>query len=500
MKKEDRLIYEKLVKNETLKRQKQAFGKQFKHPIWYISQNIPDRATITKHILSGIKLTRFQKARYALIIINKLKKARRRKDIQSFEYPAKLYGFTLPLVQGNKMYGYVVLCNADKEIPDYFLCSLKLFFDTVIKEVQKELELTKLYETIRPRAIALSTIHTIHRLISSTLDIDELLPRIARLSIQVMRANRCSIKLLDKKRRVLIPKATVDLRKNKRIKLRNLPVGKGIPGRTAKLSKSLRGKSYLSVPLIDEDILGVITVYDKINRQSFTEFDQEILTTLAEQAVIAIKNAQYYKEQQDVLLGSIKSLAMIMNTRTPHVCHSSKIITRLTIEIGCEIGMKPNELKSLEVASLLHDAGQVSVPDEILAKRTRLTGKEFALVKEHPERGVKILEPLKALKPAVPMILHHHEKYDGSGYPKGLKGKGIPLGARIMAVTGAFEAMVILRPYRRRVKTIAEAVEEIKRYAGIQFDPKVVNAFIKVISRPDIKRLVKSQMRRRLSK
>jgi HD-GYP domain-containing protein (c-di-GMP phosphodiesterase class II) len=497
MKKENHQVYEKLLASDILKEEERVFGSLFEHPLWYIAEDVPSAAHLRKHVVSctvpPITNTRERK-KYLHGIIENFRRARRLKRIQKFECPSSRYGFTLPLIQGKNIYGYILLCNAEKEIPDASLNIFKLSVDNVIREIQKELELTKVCETIRPRAIALSTIHTIHRLISSTLDIDELLPRIARLSVQVMRANRCSIKLLDKKKRQLIPKTTVDIRRNKRIRLKKLPVGKGVPGRAVKKGEAIRGRYYLSVPLIDEEIVGVITVYDKISGKPFNEFDQEILSTLAEQAVIAIKNAQLYKEQQDVILGSIKSLAMILNTRSAHAHRSSKFIVRLTVEVGREMGMGGEELKSLKVANLLHDAGQVSVPDEILTKPTSLTGEEYALVKEHPARSVKIIEPLKALKPALPIILHHHEKYDGSGYPRGLKAENIPLGARIMAVTTAFEAMVALRPYRQTAKSVAEAVEEIKKNSGTQFDPKVVAAFVKVVNQPDIGKFLKKTL------
>jgi len=495
MRKEENGIYESLIKSEALAKQKQVLSGTLKHPVWYTTRDIPSANEIRSNIYPQCRLKKTPKALYVTNMISVFKKARRHKRIQLFSCPEGRYGFVLPVVQGAKAYGYLLLCNAEKEIEESFLILFELSVENIVKEIQKELELTKLYETIRPRAIALSTIHTIHRLLSSTLDIDELLPRIARLSIQVMRAYRCSIKLLDKKKKTLIPKTTVDLRKNKRINLRKLPVGKGIPGKAVGRSKALRGKGYLSVPLIDEDVIGVITVYDKTNGTPFSQFDQEILTTLAEQAVIAIKNAQMYKEQQEVILGSIKSLATIMNTRTPHLYQSSKFRVRLTLEIGQEMGMTGTELKSLEVASMLHDAGQVSLPDEILTKRTRLTGKEYELVKKHPAKGVEIIEPLKALSPAMPMILHHHENYDGSGYPAGLKGEAIPLGARIMAVAGAFEAMVALRPYRKKTKTIDEAVEEIKKHTNKQFDPKVINAFVKAIDKQDVRKYVKKYLK-----
>ncbi|MCM8782469.1 MAG: HD domain-containing protein, partial [Candidatus Omnitrophica bacterium] len=154
-----------------------------------------------------------------------------------------------------------------------------------------------------------------------------------------------------------------------------------------------------------------------------------------------------------------------------------------------EMGMDAVELRSLHCAALLHDAGQLFVPDEILSKPAKLTGEEYKLIKEHPATGAKIFEPTKYLKPVVPIILHHHENYDGSGYPNGLKGEQIPLGARIMAVVSAFVAMITPRAYRI-TKTIQEAQEEIKRYSGTQFDPKVVAVFLKAIQKKEIQNLL----------
>ena len=156
--------------------------------------------------------------------------------------------------------------------------------------------------------------------------------------------------------------------------------------------------------------------------------------------------------------------------------------------------MDSENLKSLEYASILHDAGEIMVPDEVLTKPTKLTGKEFALVKKHPSAGVEILKHMKALKSVAPIILYHHENYDGSGYPKGLKKDQIPLGARIMAVVSAFEAMIAKRPYRVS-KTIDAAANEIRKNSGTQFDPAVVEVFFKVMMRKDIRHMLKGELR-----
>jgi len=401
-------------------------------------------------------------------------------------------GICYPIIQGDKLYGYLVICRAEKQVSDEMLELLSSFMDVSLSDTQKESELKKLYDTIRPRAIALSTVHTLHRLISSTLNLNELLPRIARLTLQVMRANRCSIKLVDSKRKTLLPKSTVDLRA-KITKLKKVQIGKWAPGKAVKFGKSIRGRDFLATPLIDEDVIGVITVYDKVDKKPFTDFDEEIMKTLCEQAVIAIRNAQLYKDQERMTIGSIKSIAAIMETKAPGTFLPKASFLKLVHMVGVELKLSEYELKCLEYASLLHDAGQITLPDQLTNKKGVLTGEEYNMIKEHPQKAAIILKPLKALKNVVPIILHHHENFDGTGYPNGLKKEEIPIGARIMGVVGSFEAMITHRHYRKHM-TIKNAVEEIKSNSGKQFDPNVVRAFLVVMNKKGILKMLRKEI------
>ncbi len=490
-------LFDKLRKSMSLKREEECIGCLIKPALWWIverpSPKIGDIEKLVGSSCPCIKKGRGKKLEpCAKSILGVIKKASETKKLTRFECLEGLHGFVYPITQGDRVYGYIGTCYTRDDVSPDILDIFSAFTDTIVREIQKELELSKLYETIRPRAIALSTVHTVHRLISSTLDLNELLPRIARLSLQIIRANRCSIKLVDARKKTLIPKTTVDLRE-KKTRLKKVKVGKWAPGKAVKYGRPIKGDNYLATPLIDEDVIGVITVYDKIDDKPFSASDQEIMSTLAEQAVIAIKNAQLYKEQEKLTMGSIKSLAKVLDTRAPGTFVPRASFVKISLAMGQVMHMDSEELKSLEYAAILHDAGEIVVPDEVLTKPTKLTGKEYAIVKEHPAAGVEIIKHMKALKSVLPTILYHHEHFDGTGYPKGLKKDQIPLGARIMGVVSAFEAMITNRPYRV-VKTIDEAMDEISRNSGTQFDPRIVEAFLNIIGKKDIRSMLEREL------
>jgi len=486
-------LFDRLRRNVSLKKEEECFGACLKSALWWlIEEPYPSAASIKKLVLNTCPFLQkpdFQKGTNCIdILADTVEKASIEKKLVRFECVEGLRGFVYPISQGDKLYGYIGACYTKKDVSNEIMGIFAAFTDTIVKEVQKELELSKLYETIRPRAIALSTVHTVHRLIGSTLDMNELLPRVARLSLQVIRANRCSIKLVDSTKKLLLPKVTVDLRETKS-RLKKVRIGRWSPGKAAKFGRPIRDKNHLATPLIDEDIIGVITLYDKIDNKPFTQFDQEIMSTLAEQAVIAIKNAHLYKEQEKLTLGMIKSLAAIVSTRTRGRYIPRASFLKITTLVGQKLHLSGYDLKSIEYSILLHDAGQLIVPDEVLKKPAKLTKKQYNLVKEHTVIGAEILKPIKALKSIIPIILHHHENYDGSGYPKGLKKDQIPIGARIMAVVSAFEAMITKRPYRTP-KSISAALKEIRDSSEKQFDPKVVQAFLEVVDRKDVKEML----------
>jgi len=271
---------------------------------------------------------------------------------------------------------------------------------------------------------------------------------------------------------------------------RKVRISNRIEKRILKTLSSIRKNNILGLPLISEDIIGLIIVKRKKNKAHFDKFDQEILMTIVEQAIIGIRNLQLYEEQQKIVLGGIKSLVTLLDTRVPQEYTHSPYFSKLVTAIGHQMHLDEKQIQSLKYASLLHDTGKADIPLEILTKTRKLTTKEYNIIKKHPAKGAQILRPIQILKPVIPIIMHHHEKYNGTGYPSRLKKGQIPQGARIMAVADAFEAMVYGRPYRERID-ITSAIKEIKKKIGTQFDPKVVEAFLKIVKKISTKNYLK---------
>ncbi len=331
---------------------------------------------------------------------------------------------------------------------------------------------TKKYKTL------ISAIHSIYRLVNSTFELKDLLIRLSKLVCQIFNSKYCLIMLLNHTKEYSAFKCVVSGKKryilDKRIKISGR-----IEKRIIKKVASVKQGHLLGIPLICEDIIGLIVIKRNKNELPFDRFDEEILITLAEQATIGIKNLELYEEQQRMLLGSIKSMVTLLDTRIPQEYTHSAYFSHIVAAIGQQMNLDQKQIETLKYASLLHDAGKVDIPMEILTKTTKLTPQEYKIIKRHPVKGAQILRHLQILKPAIPIIMHHHEKYNGTGYPSRLKKGNIPQGARIMAVADAFEAMVYGRPYRERMN-VDEAIKEIKKKSGTQFDPKVVEAFLKI--------------------
>lgn len=259
-------------------------------------------------------------------------------------------------------------------------------------------------------------------------------------------------------------------------------------------------------------LVGILLLGEKLSRRLFTQTEIHFFQTLVHDAAIAVKTSEYNqhliernleleakkkelemqlkeiqrlrKKEQDTYYEIMKSLANEVHEKDPYTFGHIRQVERLGVMTAEELGLRLDgrEKDILSAGLLLHDVGKIGIPDNILKKPGALNNEEWKIMRSHVEKGAKILEPLSDFKEVAEIVLCHHEWYDGSGYPRGLKGDQIPVEARIVSVVDAFHAIVSTRCYREGRPT-EEAFEELKRRAGTQFDAKVVHAFIRAMKK-----------------
>lgn len=182
----------------------------------------------------------------------------------------------------------------------------------------------------------------------------------------------------------------------------------------------------------------------------------------------------------EVLFECLRAIICSLEEKDGYTHGHSLRVAEFSLDLGRKLGLSEKELRELEIAALLHDIGKIGIPDSILLKSSKLTISEFEIMKSHPVRSGKILEKISSLRSLLPAIRHHHERYDGFGYPDGLKGNEIPLYARIILIADTFDAMTSTRPYRLALDK-ESAYQELKRCSGSQFDPYLVEVFLQAV-------------------
>lgn len=215
-------------------------------------------------------------------------------------------------------------------------------------------------------------------------------------------------------------------------------------------------------------------------RHSFRTSDAKLLESLAEQIRLAAANAELYEDLRLFLMATVKSLVGAIEAKDSYTSGHSERVNLVSMLIGRELGLSPEDRETLRWASILHDVGKIGMPEGILQKPGHLTPDEFKVIKEHPDRGYQLLLPIGQLAEAAAIVRAHHETVDGKGYPLGLKGDDIPLLARIIAVADTFDALTSTRPYRT-ARPLDHALAEIRRVRGTQLDAAVVDGFLKLV-------------------
>lgn len=336
--------------------------------------------------------------------------------------------------------------------------------------------------------------------INSSLDLDTVLDHAMQAAEELLQAEASSIFQVDEERGDLFFRLARG-EKADQVKEIRVGMGEGVAGWVAAHQAPLivadtrddpvfnprvdaqtgfATRSILCVPLRHRDcLLGVIQVLNKRGSGGFDSHDLEMLALLGNQIAIALENARSYERIEHLLAEVVATLSTTAELRDPYTAGHQRRVARLADEIARELGFSPGARKGLRVAALLHDIGKVGLPAEILSKPGRLSDLEMSLIKTHSQAGYDILKGIRFPWEIARMVLHHHERLDGSGYPQGLKEGDIELEARIIAVADVVEAVASHRPYRPSLG-IDKALEEIRRHQGDQFDPQVVEACLKL--------------------
>lgn len=278
------------------------------------------------------------------------------------------------------------------------------------------------------------------------------------------------------------------------------PIGQGVSGRVAKAGRPLliedvtkeqslefdhrpqyETKSLVSVPMeVDGEVVGVVNCNNKVSGDAFDAEDLALLSTLVERFATALERSMRLEHTRDEIGRTLAAMRALVELRTSGGA-SSRRTARLAMELGRRMGIDQRGVLSLQYASIIHDVGMVDLDRSVLEKSGPLSTDDIEKMRSHPARSVELIEPFLAADDLGRAIRHHHERFDGTGYPEGLAGDAIPLPARILAVVDAYDSMTSERPWRR-ARRPADAANELLTHAGTQFDRRVVEVFLAVLA------------------
>lgn len=345
-------------------------------------------------------------------------------------------------------------------------------------------------------APALAALFEISRELNSSLDLDRVLDTLLEASVRLLDAPLGYIVLVDRDTGTHFLRSTRGIgylsARERRSSVAEWVLAEGRPLVVnpsewgSAHSDSVTGASAaIGVPITSaDDVMGVVVVADDAAERRFDAEDVRLLSTVANQGATAVANAERYATLQEAYLATVRSLAAAIDAKDAYTRGHSDRVALYAAVVGDRVGLSPEEHLALEFAAYLHDIGKIGVSEHVLNKPGRLDAHEIAQIVEHPTIGATILEPVAFPWEITPIVRHHHEHWDGSGYPAGLVGDEIPLLARILSVADSHEAMVSERPYRAGMAE-ADALAELKRCSGTQFDGRIVDLFCDAVRKHD---------------
>jgi putative nucleotidyltransferase with HDIG domain len=229
------------------------------------------------------------------------------------------------------------------------------------------------------------------------------------------------------------------------------------------------------------DLKGFVFTGPKLSGEPYTDYDRDIMTFIRNSIGIGMENVRLMEQLQVTYVATLRSLIQILEAKDPYTRGHTERVASYSMALANRLHVGPDDLRRILFGSLLHDIGKMGLRDDIINKPGPLNDEEWVQMKLHPVVGAQIVEKMEFLTGAIDIVRHHHESWDGKGYPDGIAGEKIPLIARIVTVADSFDAMTTDRPYRKAL-SIAEAVRRLEESAGVQFDPRLVKVFVSYVT------------------
>ncbi|NOY53553.1 MAG: response regulator [Deltaproteobacteria bacterium] len=360
------------------------------------------------------------------------------------------------------------------------------------RKLQNKQEIEELNRKLELKVEELSIMYSISEIAHHSDDMETLFDKLVEMTKVITKAREISILLLDRDTNRLIPKRVHGMETN----VPEIPIGEGLVGRVAQDKRSLvvpadlletvaiphasRGP-FLSLPMmVKNELFGVLNISKPRSGSAFTDKELHLLQSMITKCVLALENHALYESLYDNLIDTLRSLVMAVEAKDLYTRDHSRRVTDLSILVARYMGRPRSEMETLRFAGFIHDIGKIGIQDTVLLKPGRLNDKEASIIKTHPVIGENIVKPLKFLKLEQAIVRHHHERFDGTGYPDGLSGTEIPVPARILSVADTYDAITSTRPYRT-ARGHNFAVAEIQRCRKSQFDPEVSEAFLECL-------------------
>lgn len=372
------------------------------------------------------------------------------------------------------------------------------------KRLNDQLEEHKqnLERKVREQTKTIFAIYKFANQLNSMNSLEDVVNSVVNFVADFMFSKRVSIMLLDEKGEYLTVKGHIGLDeeiiRNTRIRRGEAIAGQVLETGKAKIVEDVGSikaesdryseyRSFISFPLMQVPLratnqsLGIINVTNRFGDQPYTNEDLENLDFIADTASVAINNQLKSVELEKSYFMTMKALATAVEEKDRYTRGHSERVKTYAVELAKRLGVSSETISIIENACVLHDIGKIGIPDFIIHKDRDLTEEEYRQIKEHPAKGERIIRVIPFLEPARSIIRHHHERFDGTGYPDEIKGKEIEPGARIVAIADAYDAMTTERPYRGPLPR-DHAIAVLKEQKGKQFDPELVDIFVRYLT------------------